>query len=154
MLLSEFEIVSIAVWFWVADQRDFRLKTTEERRSGGGVFNRWFSGDRRGRALITLPWAIVGGQNISKRYDVGRLCLDFECMELSFSGCNKRFYYGLISGFSWLDVDTITVRISRVICDWASLRNNQGNEDHNSTHQGTVKGLTGGRNPPKPKVDK
>ncbi|CAL9233617.1 unnamed protein product, partial [Arabidopsis halleri] len=42
VLLLEFEIVSVAVWSWIADQRGFRLKTIEERRSGEGVFNRWF----------------------------------------------------------------------------------------------------------------
>ncbi|CAL9237938.1 unnamed protein product, partial [Arabidopsis halleri] len=67
---------------------------------------------------------------------------------------NRRFYYGLISCFSWVNVDIIKGRISRVNCDWIFLRNNQGNEDHNPTHHGTVKGLTGGRNPPKPKIDK
>ncbi|EFH62964.1 predicted protein [Arabidopsis lyrata subsp. lyrata] len=119
-----------------------------------GVFNKWFSGDRSGRALITLLWTIVGGRNFSKRYDVGRLSLDFKCMEWSFSGCNKRFSYGWISGFSWLDMDILRVRISRVNCDWISLRTDQGSARHNSTHHGTVKGFTGGRNPPKPKVDK
>ncbi|EFH62499.1 predicted protein [Arabidopsis lyrata subsp. lyrata] len=153
VLLLEFEIVSVAVWSWTTDQRGFRLKTIEERRSGEGVFNRWFSGDRRRRALSTLPWAIVGGRNISKSYDVGRLILDFECMEWSFIGCNKRFYNSLISGFSWLDVDTLRVRISMVNCNLVSLRNNQGNEGHNPTHHGTVKRLTGGRNPLNRKVD-
>ncbi|CAL9218923.1 unnamed protein product [Arabidopsis halleri] len=37
VLLSEFKIVSVAVWFWAADQRYFRLKTMEERRSSRGV---------------------------------------------------------------------------------------------------------------------
>ncbi|EFH62222.1 predicted protein [Arabidopsis lyrata subsp. lyrata] len=146
-------IEGAAVWSWTADQRGFRLKTIEERRSDEGVFNRWFSGDRRRRALSTLPWAIVGGRNISESYDVGRLILDFECIEWSFIGCNKRFYNSLISGFSWLDVDTLRVRISMVNCNLVSLRNNQGNEGHNPTHHGTVKGLTGGRNPLNRKVD-
>ncbi|EFH48910.1 predicted protein [Arabidopsis lyrata subsp. lyrata] len=119
-----------------------------------GAFNNCFSGDRSGRSLITLPWTIVGRRNFSKRYDVGRLSLEFECMEWSFSGCNKRFYYGWISGFSWLDVDVIKVKISRVNCDWVFLKTNQGSACHNSTHHGTVKGFTGGCNPPKPKVDK
>ncbi|EFH64430.1 predicted protein [Arabidopsis lyrata subsp. lyrata] len=114
---------------------------------------RWFAGDRRRRALSTPPWVIVGGRNISKSYDVGRLILDFECMEWSFIGCNKRFYNSLISGFSWLDVDILRVRISMVICNLVSLRNNQGNEGHNPTHHGTVKRLTGGRNPLNRKVD-
>lgn len=96
----------------------------------------------------------LGGRNFSKRYDVGRLSLDFKCMEWSFSGCNKRLSYGWISGFSWLDMDILRVRISRVSCNWVSLRTNQGSAGHNSTHHGTVKGFTGGRNPPKPKVDK
>ncbi|KAG7557053.1 hypothetical protein ISN44_As11g030530 [Arabidopsis suecica] len=37
VLLSEFEIVSVAVWFWAADQKYFRLKTIEERWSSHGV---------------------------------------------------------------------------------------------------------------------
>ncbi|CAL9234317.1 unnamed protein product [Arabidopsis halleri] len=98
-LMSEFEFVLVAVWFWAADQRNFWLKTIEKIRLDRGVFNRWLSNDRSGRALISLPRAIVGGQIFHKRYDVGRVCLDFECMVLSFSGCNKRFCYGSISGF-------------------------------------------------------
>ncbi|KAG7588485.1 Ribonuclease H domain [Arabidopsis suecica] len=92
--------------------------------------------------LLLRFWEIVGGQNFPKRYDGGRLCLDFECMELSFGGCNKRFFYGLISGFLWLVVDNIRLKISRVNCDWVSLKKNQRNEGHKSTHYGTVTDFT------------
>lgn len=50
--------------------------------------------------------------------------------------------------------DTIEVGISSLFDDWVYLKNIQGNEDHNPTYQGSVKGYKGGRNPPKLKVDK
>ncbi|EFH39130.1 predicted protein [Arabidopsis lyrata subsp. lyrata] len=66
-VLSDFEFVLVAVWFWAVDQRFFRLKTIEKRRLDRGVFNRWLFNNRNGRALISFQRASVDGHNFSKR---------------------------------------------------------------------------------------